>query len=109
MIVIAGVFVFLFLVFIGCYIEKTNERIHSEKARQIYYSSKNLAKMEYDIAFYEKDSEGDKSEEQVTMDEVINTAQTHTQDFEMSIFNASEFEGNKEIVGKYNPDTDTDD
>lgn len=105
MIVIGSVFVLLLLINLGCMVEQTNERLHSERARQIYYSSKNLTKMEYDIAFPDSGASTQNSEEQVTMDEVINENKTPSKDFEMPIFSVSEFEGSKEIVGKYNPDT----
>lgn len=104
MIVIGGILLFMFLVYFGCFIEITNDRIHSEKARHIYYSSKNLAKMEYDIAFPGKETCAQMDEEQVTMDEVINDE--HPGEFVMPIFNVGEFEGSKEITGSYNPDVD---
>lgn len=106
MIVIGGLFLFWLLLYIGCFIEMTNDRIHREKARHIYYSSKNLAKMEYDVAFPEREDVDNHSlDEQVTMDEVINE-EKHTSEFNMPVFNVSEFEGSKEIVGTYNPDVD---
>lgn len=104
MIVIGSIFAFLFLVYVGYQIERTNEKIHNERARHIYYSSKNLTKMEYDIAFPSSVNTVPQSgEEQVTMDEVINQSGT-SDDFEMPVFNISEFEGSKVIIGKYNPD-----
>ncbi|MGN0824534.1 MAG: hypothetical protein ACI4MB_05650 [Candidatus Coproplasma sp.] len=105
MIVIGSIFALLFLLYVGCLIERTNEKFHNDRARQIYYSSKHLTKMEYDIAFPGKESTAGKhEEEQVTMDEVINKNEKPATEFEMPIFSVSEFEGSKEIVGKYNPD-----
>lgn len=106
MIVIGGLFLFWLLLYIGCFIEVTNDRIHREKAMHIYYSSKGLAKMEYDVAFPESEASiGRLDDEQVTMDEVINE-EKHVAEFNIPIFNVGEFEGSKEIVGKYNPDVD---
>ncbi|MGN0812864.1 MAG: hypothetical protein ACI4MQ_05075 [Candidatus Coproplasma sp.] len=103
MIVIGGIFVFLLLIYLGYQIERTNENIHNQRARQIYYSSKNLTKMEYDIAFPSNVNTTPQSgEEQVTMDEVINESD-NSAEFEMPVFNISEFEGSKVIIGKYNP------
>lgn len=102
MIVIGGIFALLFLIYAAYQIDLITDNIHNDKARQIYYSSKNLTKMEYDIAFPSNSSSAHQSEEQVTMDEVINQATT-SPDFEMPVFDVSEFEGSKLIVGKYNP------
>lgn len=102
MIVIGGIFALLFLIYAAYQIDLITDNIHNDRARQIYYSSKNLTKMEYDIAFPSNSSSAHQSEEQVTMDEVINQAAT-SPDFEMPVFDVSEFEGSKLIVGKYNP------
>lgn len=104
LIVVGSIFGFLFLIYIGCLIERTNERIHNERARQIYYSSKHLTKMEYDIAFPDDGAVEHGNETQVTMDEIFNQDKKPASDFNMPIFNVTEFEGSKEIVGKYNPD-----
>lgn len=104
MIVIGSIFALLFLIYVGYQIERTNEKFHNLRARQIYYSSKNLTKMEYDIAFPSNVNAAFQSgEEQVTMDEVINKNDASAE-FEMPIFNISEFEGSKVICGKFNPD-----
>ncbi|MGN1060896.1 MAG: hypothetical protein ACI4QN_04110 [Candidatus Coproplasma sp.] len=105
MIVVGSIYALLLLLYLGFLIERTNEKIHDERARQIYYSSKHLTKMEYDIAFPTSvGSVGQSEEEQVTMDEVINSNDKPVTDFEMPIFSVTEFEGSKEIEGKYNPD-----
>ena len=102
MIVIGSIFTLLFLIYVGYQFECINNKIHSDRARQIYYSSKNLTKMEYDIAFPSNSISAHQSEEQVTIDEVINQTEASA-DFEMPVFDVSEFEGSKLIVGKYNP------
>ncbi|MGN1104331.1 MAG: hypothetical protein ACI4QI_05585 [Candidatus Coproplasma sp.] len=103
MIVIGSIFVVLFLVYLVYQIKRTDENIHNQRARQIYYSSKMLTKMEYDIAFPSTVTPALQNvEEQVTMDEVINEG-GNSSNFEMPIFDVSEFEGSKVIVGKYNP------
>lgn len=105
MIVIGSLYVILLLIYFCVFIERTNQRVHNERARQIYYSSARLTKMEYDIAFPGNESFVVHDEdEQVTMDEVINENDKIQAEFEMPIFNVTEFEGSKEIVGKYNPD-----
>ena len=103
MIVIGGIFALLFLVYLVYQINRTNENVHDQRARQIYYSSKSLNKMEYDIAFPSTGNAALQSgEEQVTMDEVINEG-GNSSSFEMPIFDVSEFEVSKVIIGKYNP------
>lgn len=105
MIVVGSIFLFILLLYIAMFIEHTSDRLHFERAQQIYYSSPNLTKMEYDIAYYAKDKskQADKKQ-QVTMDEVINEKDKTGVDIEAAIFNPIEFEGSKEIIGHYNPD-----
>lgn len=103
MIVVGSIFVFILLLYIAMFIERTNDRLHSERAQQIYYSSPNLCKMEYDIA-YSKQSPKQPDKKQVTMDEVINEKDKSGEDIEVAIFNPTEFEISKKIIGNYNPD-----
>lgn len=106
MIIVGSVFAFILLIYVAYFFQQTNDKIHDERARQIYYNSKNLNKMEYDIAFPAKNSVGQDDEKQLTMDEVINESNEPEAEFEMPIFNVTEFEGSKEITGRYNPDSD---
>lgn len=105
MIVVGSVFLFILLLYIAMFIERTNDRLHSERAQQIYYSSSGLCRMEYDIAYYSKASSGQPDKkQQVTMDEVINEEDKSGEYFETAIFNPAEFEVSKKITGNYNPD-----
>lgn len=103
MIVMGGIFTFILLVYLAMSIERMNDRIHFERAQQVYYTSPNLAKMEYDIAFYTKEAQSE-DKQQVTMDEVINDKDKSGVDIEVAVFNPIEFEDRKEIIGHYNPD-----
>lgn len=101
MIVIGCVFALLLIIYFVYQIGRTNEYLHDERVRQIYYSSKNLNKMEYDIAFPSTTSAATQSGEQVTMDEIFNESSTNF-DFKIPVINIGELEGSKTIIGTFN-------
>lgn len=101
MIVAGSIFLFILLLYIAMFIERTSDRLHSERAQHIYYSSPNLTKMEYDVAYYAKDkSKQAEKKQQAAIDE----ADKSGADTEAAIFNPIECEGSNEIIGHYNPD-----
>lgn len=104
-----GVFVILFFAFVLVNIETW--RRGSETKKNIFkaYSDKNLAKMEYDFAFYDGDLYSRESHsdlaQQVTIDDVFSgEAESMEEANELSRFNPIEDVRDNVLVGHYNPE-----
>lgn len=107
MICSAVVFVGLFALFIVLTVKKRRREEAERSALEAAYADKNLAKMEYDIAFYDDETyrlmhRGG----QVTMDEVIvnNSADAEEKkqpSSEGAIFTKIDSEGVEEITGRF--------
>ena len=105
-IVSAGVFAVMLLT--CCVIEYKRARARHMDNVRLYkaYSDENLKKMEYDVAFYDKESlkldfnfVGD---EQVTIDELLNQGKINEKDSaQKAIFTHYEDEGVKPVKGRY--------
>ena len=100
--------IMLILLIICFYVIAKNHKEEEERQAELeaVYADPNLAKMEYDIAFYEDDSPRPDSREdrQVTMDEVMGgeTKNPFTAG-ESAIFNKVD-DGMEEISGHYEPE-----
>lgn len=106
MIVAAGVFAVMLL--ICCVIEYKRARTRHMENMQLYkaYSDENLKKMEFDVAFYDKDSLkldfNSVGDEQVTIDELLNQSKINEKDIaQKAIFTHYEDEGVKSVKGRY--------
>lgn len=98
----------ILLLLIICFvsISKKRSRYLAFKAEMdAVYSDPNLAKMEYDIAFYEDDlpgTDGTLKDRQVTIDDVVSGKNAQTAG-ENAIFTKAD-DGMEEIAGHYQPE-----
>ncbi|MCM1439459.1 MAG: hypothetical protein NC131_09725 [Roseburia sp.] len=107
LIVAGGVFALMLFIYLLYAIEKAKfERRNKEKLYKSY-KPENLSKMEYDVAFYDRNvfslvsREG---ERQVTIDDLLgDEAADMSQMTEASVFAQVEEGGVEEIRGNYNP------
>lgn len=88
------------------------ERAKSEKKNRINlhksYAEENLRKMEYDVAFYDKNSfkfnYNRETERQVTIDDVLSeNSPDAIKTSDAAVFTQIEDEGVEEIIGTFNP------
>lgn len=109
MIVTGVVFLFLFLLYMGIEIDRNNTKRYNERKLFYYYASENLKKMEYDISSYYTETEKDSDNEvkQVTIEDIISNKEAMRRDLLADICTPIEDEGLKEIIGHYNPDSDS--
>lgn len=110
MIVTASVFVFLLLLYMAVEINRINNFRYNERRLFYYYASDNLSKMEYDVASYDSasvNSQTENGDKQVTIEDVVNRKQEKRQNVVLDICTPIEDNGLKEIIGVYNPDSDS--
>ena len=110
MIVTASVFVFLLLLYMAVEINRINNFRYNERRLFYYYASDNLSKMEYDVASYDSASDNlqtENGDKQVTIEDVVNRNQEKRQNVVSDICTPIEDNGLKEIIGVYNPDSDS--
>lgn len=107
-IVVCSLFVLLFLIFIIVYFKSKHEHKRRMSEIEQMYADKNLAKMDYDSAVYDEETEkilAMRQQEvgQMTIDDVMKqTAATAAND--ENVFQKIAPEGVEEITGNYNPD-----
>lgn len=106
----------IFVLLIACFYvlatrRKEEERQHAEL--EAVYSDPKLAKMEYDIAFYDDDivrpAAHTEADTQVTIDEVIAGAEVPAHTVEESAIFTKADDGMEEISGHYEPEEGADD
>ncbi len=104
-----GVFVVLLLALMLASIEgwRRNSDIRKELSKT--YGDKNIAKMEYDIAFYDGDlyARGSRSDsaKQVTFDDVFGGDEDEGEEDELSRFKPIGETHSNVVVGHYDPET----
>ena len=108
-IVAGSVFLFILLAYFAFSIKSWRYRVKLRKDIQKAYNDKNLAKIEYDCAFYDGDlySREHRSEhaKQVTIDEVLSGEAESEEDWdELSRFNAIEEVQENSVEGHYDPE-----
>ena len=108
----------LFVILVAAYFMYADKmkKINETKAEELKktYSDKNLAKMEYDVAVYDEETRKllthEKSESQVTMDEIVPDEKERASDAVLSsedaLFGKGDDEGMEEITGTYKGDDD---
>ena len=108
----------LFVILVAAYFMYADKmkKINETKAEELKkaYSDKNLAKMEYDVAVYDEETRKllthEKSESQVTMDEIVPDEKERASDAVLSsedaLFGKVDDEGMEEITGTYKGDDD---
>lgn len=110
MIVTGAVFIFLLLFYMAVEINRINNFRYNERRLFYYYASDNLSKMEYDVAAYNPASDNPQTESegmQVTIEDVVYRNQEKRHNVVTDICTPIEDNGLKEIVGDYNPDSDS--
>ncbi len=102
-----GVFALMLFVYMLYAIEKSKYEKRNRDKLYTSYSPENLCKMEYDVAFYDKNVfnfNSREAERQVTIDDLLgDEADDLTQLTEESVFAQIEESGVEEIRGGYNP------
>lgn len=102
----------VFVLLVICFYVIARRRREEDELRveqDAVYSDPKLAKMEYDIAFYDDDMprpDGTVRDKQVTIDDVISGRSAHSAG-ENAIF-AKADDGVEEISGHYEPEEDSD-
>lgn len=108
MIVVASLVAGLMLIYFLAASHRQGERHFQGRRLAKYYSSENLAKMEYDVAAYhEEDDQSVGMGSQMTIDEFINRTESGSQKSVSELYTPIEDEGLKELHGNYNPDSDS--
>lgn len=98
----------VFVLLIICFYVLAKHRAADEALKveqDAVYSDPKLAKMEYDIAFYDDDipgADGSLNDKQVTIDEVLSGKSAHSAG-ESAIFTKAD-DGMEEISGHYEPE-----
>jgi len=105
-----GVFLFFLFAYILVRIETAKKNMETKRRIFKSYSDKNLAKMEYDFAFYNGDlysrDSVDDLVKQVTIDDVLSgEADSRQEEDELSRFNPIEEVKENVVVGHYNPES----
>ncbi|MCD7728875.1 MAG: hypothetical protein LUI60_03065 [Clostridia bacterium] len=107
-IVVGAVIVILLAAFVLSYIKRRENAKDLKEELDETYSDPGLAKMEYDIAFYDDETQNkinamnQKTDEQVTIEDVISSDAPASPE-ENAIFAKIDDEGMEEISGNYNP------
>ncbi len=102
-IAVGGVVLLLFLICVYVIAKKHREQIERRIELEAVYSDPKLAKMEYDIAFYDDDlprAVPHTEDKQVTIDDVMSDEDMTVQS---AIFTKAD-DGMEEISGSYEPD-----
>lgn len=103
-----GVFVLLVFIELLYAIEKAKINKRNKEKILKSYLPENLQKMEYDVAFYDKDvfnyGYSREAERQVTIDDILSDGEDSvTQIAEEAVFSQVEDSGVEQIKGKFNP------
>lgn len=107
MIIIGALFIVLFVVFLILYFRRKKSEAERKAEMENMFSDKNLAKMDYDCAVYDEETEKllaqrKQSEGQMTIDDVMNAVGEES--IEEPVFQTVAKEGMEEIKGNYKPD-----
>lgn len=107
MIIIGALFIVLFVVFLILYFRRKKSEAERKAEMENMFSDKNLAKMDYDCAVYDEETEKllaqrKQSEGQMTIDDVMNVSPE--ENIEEPVFQTVAKEGMEEIKGNYKPD-----
>ncbi len=105
-----GVFLFILFAFLLANIETWKHNMKTKRDISKAYSDENLAKMEYDFAFYDGDLYDRKSRndlaKQVTIDDVLSgEAEDSAELDDLSRFNPIEEVKDNTVVGHYDPES----
>lgn len=107
-ITVCSLFVLIFLIYLIVWSHKRN--LYNQQMRDIrnMYSDKNLAKMDYDCAVYDAETEKliamqQHEAGQMTIDDVMKQSAT-SKVADKTVFQTVGTEGLEEITGNYNPD-----
>lgn len=103
-----GVFLSLLLIYALVALERyKSEKKNKEKLHKSY-SGENLRKMEYDVAYYDKNfkfNSNRETERQVTIDDLlVENSGNEIKTSDAAVFTQIEDEGVEEIVGTYKPE-----
>lgn len=106
----------IFVLLIACFYVLATRRKEEERQRaelEAVYSDPKLAKMEYDIAFYDDDiarpAAHGECDTQVTIDDVMSGTDGNSYSAEESAIFTKADDGMEEISGHYEPEEGTDD
>ncbi len=113
--VVVGVLIFILVCACIYVIAKGYRKAEADRAEQkAFYSDPELAKMEYDIAFYDEETAAKlaasaerRSDAQVTIEEVLANASEGRTAEEDAVFNKTA-EGMEEISGSFEPEKEGD-
>ncbi len=105
-----GVFLFFLFAFLLMNIENWKHNMRTKRDISKAYNDENLAKMEYDLAFYDGDLYSRRSHaelaKQVTIDDVLSGEADSTEEVdELSRFNPIEEVKDNSVVGLYDPES----
>ncbi len=105
-----SLFALLFIIYIISSYRRRNRRREEKRMLDKAYCNGDIAKMEYDIAFYEGDEieskAKDGSAQQMTIDDIQDASKSSEDEnvAEDAILTRVDDEGVEEITGTYNPD-----
>ena len=107
MIIVGALFIVLFVVFLILYFRRKKSEAERKAEMENMFSDKNLAKMDYDCAVYDEETEKllaqrKQSEGQMTIDDVINASTE--ENIGEPVFQTVAKEGMEEIKGNSKPD-----
>lgn len=102
-----GVFLILLLAYIIAAAQRTKADKRNRTLLSYYFNDENLRKMEYDVAFYEKNvfwiNFTRENERQVTIDDLLIETGDLSRLNEEAVFTQLEDEGVEEVKGTYKP------
>lgn len=104
-----GVFLSLLLIYSLVALERSKSEKKNREKLHKSYSDENLRKMEYDVAYYDKNSfrftTSRETERQVTIDDLlVENSDGAIKTSDAAVFTQIEDEGAEEIVGTYKPE-----
>ncbi len=103
-----GVFLSLLLIYSLVALERAKSDKKNKEKLHKSYSEENLCKMEYDVAFYDKNfkfNSNRETERQVTIDDLlVENSGNEIKTSDAAVFTQIEDEGVEEIVGTYKPE-----
>ena len=107
MIIVGALFIVLFVVFLILYLKRKKSEAERKAEMENMFSDKNLAKMDYDCAVYDEETEKllaqrKQSEGQMTIDDVMNASTE--ENIGEPVFQTVAKEGMEEIKGNSQPD-----